>query len=58
MLIEKERLSANWQRDTNTKKIKSHDDLEKKRQPVKKRYDCKKKSIKQFKKEKYVENQI
>ena len=48
MFIKKEQLPAKWQRDLNTKERKYHDDPEKKRQAVQKRYDSKRKSIKQY----------
>ena len=54
--MKKERLSAKQQKDFNAKKGKHHDDPEKKRQTVTKRYDDKKEFIKYYKKGNYVEN--
>ena len=54
-LLKKERLSAKRQRDFNLQKRKYHPHP-KKRQAVKRRYDDKKESVKQYIKEKYVEN--
>ena len=54
--LNKEQLSAKWQRDLKAKKRKYHDGPVKKRQALKKRYEDKKESIKQYKKEKCVEN--
>ena len=46
--LKKERLLAKRQRDLDGKKRKYHDDPEKKKQAVKKRYSDKKESIKQY----------
>ena len=56
-LLKKERLPAKRQRYLNLLKRKYHENPEKKRQAMKKRYDDKKESIKHYIKEKYVENQ-
>ena len=57
MWTKKERSSARWERDLDVKKRKYHEDTEKKRQAVEMRYHDKKESIKQYKKQKYLENQ-
>ena len=53
-LLKKEQLSAKWQRDLNLQKRKYHGNSEK--TGIEKRHDDKKEFVKQYIKEKYVEN--
>ena len=54
--LKKKRLSAKQQRDLNLQNRKCHENPEKKKQAEKRRYDDKEESVKQYTKEKHVEN--
>lgn len=51
MFIKKERLSAKWHRDLNLQKRNYPETPEKKKQAVNRRYDDKRESVKQYKKD-------
>lgn len=51
MLIKKKRLSAKWHRDLNLQKRNYHETPENKKQEVNRRYDDKRESAKQYKKD-------